>query len=338
MKKLPSHKTSTSKKKGNKLFHHLHILLLIIPAFVMLFFISSIVAAIGDNLLLKDNILSAKIFYQMSAITNPFNSDIHRRLLATQIVEIERKAESEETTDDNAPQLNGNKAVLGATTNVPVVMYHYVRINPNSNDKIGYGLSVTPDNFKAQMDYLQSKGYHTVTLDQVGAALFNHGFLPSKPIVLTFDDGYADYYTVAYPILKSHGFNGVNFIITGLVGVPGYLTWDQINEMKKNGISTFGAHTVNHIPLAYATNDKIIQELTDSKKTLQSHLGYPINWCAYPFGSVNATVAQIAKQVGYTGCFGTNYGTYQSSDATFTLPRVRVNGPGLPSDFAAKFP
>jgi len=228
--------------------------------------------------------------------------------------------------------------VLGASVSVPVLMYHYIRVNPVASDSVGYNLSVTPENFAAQMDYLASHGYHTISLDELGSALLNHGGLPSKPIVITLDDGYMDSYTAAFPILKNHGFKATNFIITGLVGGPNYLTWGQIDEMKNSGVFTFGAHTVHHYALTSLSAANIRAEVTDSKNTLQAHLGYQVNWLAYPYGNVNGTVASITQQAGYIGAFGTNYGTYQSTDRMFTEPRVRIGGGDIISSFAAKIP
>jgi peptidoglycan/xylan/chitin deacetylase (PgdA/CDA1 family) len=76
----------------------------------------------------------------------------------------------------------------------------------------------------------------------------------------------------------------------------------------------------------------------DSKSVLQAHLGYPVNWLAYPYGSVNETVANVTQQAGYVGAFGTNHGTYQSTDRMFTEPRIRIGGSDTVNSFAAKIP
>ena len=85
-------------------------------------------------------------------------------------------------------------------------MYHYIRVNPDPYDRLGFALSVTPSDFAAQMDWLAANGYHTVTMQDLVQYLSGVHGLPSKPIVLTFDDGYADFYTTALPILRSHEF------------------------------------------------------------------------------------------------------------------------------------
>lgn len=335
--KKKKHTVKHPKKLRN---HQLVGVMITILGVVLLFLFSTfILTSYADSLFTSDHINQAQTLYKIASL-NPFYPNIEKRLLATQITTTERAEENEETGLEHtiAFQNNEDKNVLGASTSVPVLMYHYIRVNPVASDRVGFNLSVTPDNFAAQMDYLASHGYHTVSLDELGNALLNHGSLPSKPIVITFDDGYADCYFAAFPILRSHGFKATNFIITGLVGAPNYLTWGQIDEMKNSGVFTFGAHTVHHYALTSLSPASISSEVTDSKNTLQSHLGYPINWLAYPYGRVNSTVAQITQQAGFIGAFGTNYGTYQSTDRMFTQPRVRISGSDTLSSFAAKIP
>jgi peptidoglycan/xylan/chitin deacetylase (PgdA/CDA1 family) len=326
------------KQKSHKHFI-IGVSLISFGVFFAFIFNTFLFSGIADNLLARDHIGQAKKLYQIASL-NPFIPDLDKRLLATDIIIKERTEENEETGLEQtiAFQNNEDKNVLGVGVSVPVLMYHYIRVNPVSTDKVGYNLSVTPTNFAAQMGYLASNGYHTISLDELGNALLHHGSLPSKPIVITFDDGYADCYTAAFPVLKSHGFKGNNFIITGLVGAPNYLTWGQIDEMKNSGVFTFGSHTVHHYALTSLSQTAILSELTASKNILQAHLGYSINWFAYPYGNVNATVASITKQAGYVGAFGTNYGTFQSTDSRFTEPRVRIGGGDTITSFAAKIP
>lgn len=302
--------------------------------------------SLGNKFLAQDNYRKASSLYTIASLLNPLNQSAQKGRAIAEVIKEERKGESEETRTDTSfdnkaiaviPQ--HGQAVLGAKTFfVPILMYHYIRVNPYPSDRVGFNLSVTPDNFNAQMDYLSSHGYQTVSLDELGAALFSGASLPKKPIVITFDDGYKDVYTAAFPILKSHGMRAVSFVITGFVGGPNFLTWDMINEMKESGVFTFESHTVNHIGLTYASGERIRQELKDSKNTLQAHLRYPVNWVAYPYGNVNGNVASIAQQTGYVGALGTNGGRYQSANNMFTLPRVRIGGSDTVGSFAEKLP
>ncbi len=300
---------------------------------------------IGDAFLKQDRLTQASDFYHVASILSPFNSNIAKRIAMLQVITEERKGESEETqflTEDgsnNTIAAATHQAVLGASTvTVPILMYHYIRVNPYPTDRVGFNLSVTPDNFAAQMDYLVTHGYHTITLDEFGKALTFATPLPAKPIVITLDDGYRDSYTDAFPILKARGLKAVNFVITGFVGGPIYLTWDHIQEMQKSGVFTFEAHTVHHLALTYLTSQKTLEELTESKRDLETHLGKAPNWIAYPYGNVNETVAQEVPKAGYTGAFGTNLGNFHSTDHLYTLARIRIGGGDSVSSFAAKLP
>ncbi len=104
------------------------------------------------------------------------------------------------------------------TMTIPILMYHYVRVVTNPRDIIGKNLSVTPALFAQQMQYLADHGYTTLTLHDIYCILTGAELLPAKPIALTFDDGYLDFYTHAWPILKEHNFNSTSYIITGSCG------------------------------------------------------------------------------------------------------------------------
>lgn len=316
-------------------------LLFIIAIILTSVFVSWTFSTIGSKLLIKDRISEAKTLYKIATIFNPLSQKANIGLTIARVIKEERKGESEETNFEDKPIVfgeSGAKAVLGSSVTVPILMYHYIRINPNPNDKVGFNLSVTPENFSQQMGYLVSRGYHTISLDELGAHLLYDAKLPDKPIVITLDDGYSDSYTTALPILKSYGVKAVSFITTGFVGGPNYLTWQQIDEMKGSSVFTFASHAVTHPALTYLTQDRITHEIVESKKTLQSHVGYPINWFAYPYGNVNPSVLKIVQQAGYVGAFGTNRGTYHSRNAMLTLPRIRIGGSDTLSSFAAKLP
>ena len=234
--------------------------------------------------------------------------------------------------------------VLGITSCVPVLMYHYIRINPWPTDTVGFGLSTPPGAFAAQLDYFKSKGYETITLSDLknqielkkamekkkkdpSIKLPHAILLPTKPLVITFDDGYRDAYTAAYPLLKARGMNASDFVITGFVGLPNYLTWPEIQELDKSGVIDIESHTVHHYALGgtYWNTSVVNYEIIQSKQDLQNHLGKVVDWFAYPYGSVNDYVKSIVQKV-YFAAFGTNFGSYQSTEEQYSLPRIRVSG------------
>src|SRR5690606_1856222 len=130
---------------------------------------------------------------------------------------------------------------------VPILMYHYVSPLPPDADDIRRDLTVLPDVFERQLVYLANEGYQTISLYQLYDALMNGAPLPPKPIILTFDDGYIDHYQYVFPALQRHGMTGTFFVITGRTDSndPAYMSWAQINEMARAGMS-MEPHTKYH--------------------------------------------------------------------------------------------
>jgi peptidoglycan/xylan/chitin deacetylase (PgdA/CDA1 family) len=161
-------------------------------------------------------------------------------------------------------------------------------------------------------------------LDELYGIYNNQIPAPAKPVVLTFDDGYIDFYTTAYPILAKYNFKAVSFIPAGLIGTGYYMNWDQIKEIQKSGLVTFEGHTVTHPNLTAISPAEALKELKEGKEILQSQTGYPVNFIAYPVGISNPSVHELAKQAGYTGGVGTWIG--KTSGPGINMPRIRING------------
>lgn len=224
-------------------------------------------------------------------------------------------------------------SVRAANLRVPILTYHYIADNPNPKDKARDNLSVTPDKFEAQMQYLAQNGYTPVTLDTLFGIFNSQASVPGKPVVLTFDDGYIDFYTNAFPVLRRFGFHAVSFIPTGLIGGGYYMNWNQIKEIASSGLITFEGHTVSHSYLPSLSYVAVLKELTDSKNIIQANTGYPVNFISYPGGSTNGTVQAAAKQAGYAGGVGTWYG--KAWGGSMNMPRIKVSGFWNIKEFAA---
>jgi peptidoglycan/xylan/chitin deacetylase (PgdA/CDA1 family) len=205
-------------------------------------------------------------------------------------------------------------------------MYHYVRTVTNPKDRLGIRLSVTPRLFAAQMQYLADNGYTTLTMADLDAILSGRKPLPRKPVALTFDDGYEDFYTTAWPILQQHHFKATSYIITGFVGGAAYMTWDQIRQLDATGMVDFGAHTEHHLDLQGLNASRLWTEVDGSKLDLEQHLGHQVLDFCYPSGEYNALVITDVQRAGYETATTTHSGYLQSLQWAFTLPRIRVTG------------
>lgn len=210
---------------------------------------------------------------------------------------------------------------------VPILMYHYVSPLPADADDIRIGLTIEPDVFHAQMQYLRNNEYHTISLYQLDDALKYGTPLPSKPIVLTFDDGYIDHYVTVLPILQEMGFVGTFFIITGRADAndSAYVSWSQIKIMSDAGMS-MEAHTKNHLDLRGRDHDFLVYEMLGSFESLSAHIGHEARMLAYPGGRYDDAALEVAREMGIWRAVTTQPGMEQTTDNRLELPRVRVSG------------
>ncbi len=222
-----------------------------------------------------------------------------------------------------ASSLAGTSAVAGRQhlpleiTDVPVLNYHKI-------DTVDHGLSLTPAEFEDQIRHLAENGYNSITPDQLMGYLKYGRALPAKPVLITFDDGYADNYANAYPILRKYGFTATIFLITGFIGADDrYMTWDQVREMHKNGF-VFGSHTVSHQPLTELRPAEAAAELAASAAELERHLGVKPRYFAYPTGAYTLRIEELVRQAGYRAAFTTRFGQVGLESDPYALERIPI--------------
>lgn len=219
---------------------------------------------------------------------------------------------------------NYPKSSSGVTFQVPIIMYHYIEVNKDVNDTLRTSLSVTPYYFEKQLITLKENGYTFINFRDLTKIL--HGSLkkPKKPIILTFDDGYRDFYTDAYPLLKKHGVPATNYLIYNHLDRFGNLTKEMVKEILKSGLITFGSHTLNHVNLVSASEEVAWMEVVESKKKLENEFGIPVNDFSYPYGYFNDKIIEMIKRAGYETSTATTLGRVQSLSNIYKLNRIRV--------------
>ena len=217
-------------------------------------------------------------------------------------------------------------SVNKTSAQTPILMYHHIAAPPDPRNQRESDLDVAPVQFETELAYFQRAGYTTITLDELTAALSNQAALPAQPLILTFDDGYIDFYTAAFPLLKRYNAKATIYIITGRVGKPGYLTWDQLRELAASPLITIGAHTRTHPQLAEKGAARVRDELDGSKADLESHLGVAVRHLAYPSGSYNKDTIKQAQLSGYMTAVTVHFGIRERADKLLELPRVFVKG------------
>jgi peptidoglycan/xylan/chitin deacetylase (PgdA/CDA1 family) len=217
---------------------------------------------------------------------------------------------------------------------VPILEYHYIRVNPNPRDRLGFNLSVTPANFRAQMSWLSAHQYHAIDLAELRGYFAGQVYLPSRPVVLTFDDGYEDFYATAWPILRALGFPAVSYVVPGFLGRRGYLTAGQVVQLDRAGVE-IGSHTVHHLDLTSADPLTLRIELEASKSDLEQLLGHPVLDFCYPSGRFDAAVEAAVEAAGYQSATTEQPGTSHSWAGRLAWTRVRVAGGEQLSAFRA---
>ena len=220
-----------------------------------------------------------------------------------------------------------------SSIDVPILMYHYIRPAPSIyTDYLGYRLTVTPGDFAAQMDWLASSGYHPVDFNDLRAYFSDVMPLPAKPVVLTFDDGYADLYTTAFPILQAHKFKAVGYIVTSFVGQARYVTAAQVQEMDRHGIQ-IASHTVDHANVAKASLYWATAQLAASKTWLENLTGHSVVDFAYPSGKYSGTAIAALQATGYDTAVTELPGTVHSRADRYLWTRERAYGGESLGDF-----
>jgi peptidoglycan/xylan/chitin deacetylase (PgdA/CDA1 family) len=227
-------------------------------------------------------------------------------------------------------------SVLTSSLHVPILMYHYISANPHAPaDPLRTRLSVPPAQFAQQLAYLQRAGYTTITLDDLVDALHLRTSLPPKPVILTFDDGYADFFTNAFPLLRRYGDKATIYVISRKVGTSGYLSWPELRILAASPFITIAAHTRTHPELPALSVKQSWAELAGSKTDLETRLGISVHHLAYPSGHYTATTLAQAAQIGFVTAVTTEPGMEERLDRLLTLPRVRVNGGAPLADLIA---
>lgn len=218
------------------------------------------------------------------------------------------------------------------TADVPILMYHHVGA-PYRNQ-----FNVPLKDFEAQMNYLAQNGYTTVSIAQIAAALRGQGSLPPCPVAITFDDGYANVYHNALPVLQKHGFRATFYVVTGYISATkAFMNWDQLRHLSSLGME-IGAHSYNHPYLTDTIGLTLTRQIVAPKVKLEAELGISITTFAYPYGAYNGYIANAVAGAGYSSAVAGGYNFHQSSQRLYSLRRTAVYGGDTLAVFISRLP
>lgn len=216
---------------------------------------------------------------------------------------------------------------------VPILLYHSISAEAAPLYK---PWALPPEVFAAHMACLRVEGYTPITMSEFSRARAERGVrLPVRPVVLTFDDGLADFYTGAWPVLVRYGFPATLYVVTGQVGGTSrwlqpagegerpLLSWPQLVEVAAAGIEC-GAHSQTHRRLDLLPVAEARAEIAASKTTLEQRLGRPVTSFAYPYGRYSPAVRRIVQQAGYATACAVKHGLSTTADNPFALARILI--------------
>jgi peptidoglycan/xylan/chitin deacetylase (PgdA/CDA1 family) len=237
----------------------------------------------------------------------------------------------------------GGTPPLVVTERLPILMYH--RVAPAGSATMAR-YRVSPEAFEEQLCYLCDAGYYSVSLEEWRAAVEAKKPLAGRAVLITFDDGYLDFLTHAWPLLRRAGFTATVFLVTDAIGqanawdwaygeeIP-LLGWQDIARLQSAGVE-FGSHSASHQALTTLSPADVVREGVRSRTILERQLGVPTNAFAYPYGDTDQVVRHLIGASGYIFGLSCRPGLSRFEDSLLALPRVEVTGSDRLQDFIAK--
>ena len=230
---------------------------------------------------------------------------------------------------------------------IAILMYHSISKPNDTFSHPYYEVCTSPETFEMHMKFLYENNYHVISLNQA-LNLLNcsnelhkkKSYKPIKPyVVLTFDDGFRNFYTQAVPVLQKYGFSASVFVPTAYIGDKGErkkfngekcLTWYEIQKLTRQGFS-FGSHTVTHPKLIELTRREIEYELRHSREVLKKKIGHFTDTFCFPYAFPQQnrvflnTLSSIMQKCGYQVGLTTQIGTVSCKKVSLFLPRIPIN-------------
>jgi peptidoglycan/xylan/chitin deacetylase (PgdA/CDA1 family) len=224
-----------------------------------------------------------------------------------------------------------------ANGSLPVLMYHSIADEPETGVSPYYRTSTHPASFRQQVGFLAEQGYRSLDFSAAVALSQQGKSVPQKSVVITFDDGFRNFRTKAFPVLEEYGFTATVFLPTGFIhnarqSFKGKecLTWDEVRELRRRGIH-FGSHTVSHPQLDELSWKEIEHELSASKAEIERQLGEPVTSFAHPYAFPQTQaeyvreLTQLLARLRYTCCATTQIGRLERGSDPYRVKRLPVN-------------
>lgn len=210
---------------------------------------------------------------------------------------------------------------------VPIFIYHSIRPHIPDESYSQDAYDITPELLEKELSYLKNNGYTTVGPSDLESYLKSGTTSPvENPVILSFDDGWRNQYTYAFPLLKKYGLTAIFYIYTNPIdnNSPHFLTWDMVKEMQEAGM-LIGSHTLTHPLFREIDVKEAKKEISNSKRILEKELGIKIDAFASPFGLTNGTIEELIKEAGYKTARTTLRGVFHNKDSIYHLSGILVD-------------
>lgn len=219
-----------------------------------------------------------------------------------------------------------SEATISGTIKIPIIMYHYVEYVKDVGDLIRKRLDISPYLFEGHLKALDEAHYKTYFVRDIPDILDGTIHYSTRSAVMTFDDGYEDFYTVVFPLLKKYQVKATMYVIYDYIGRKGFMTESEIKEILTSGLVELGSHTLDHLYLKLMPDSVASKQVIESKKKFEDRFGIQIKTFAYPYGAFSQETVNLVKEAGYTAAVSVIPGMQQSTNNILYLNRVR---PGI---------
>ena len=236
-----------------------------------------------------------------------------------------------------APTPLATAATPSVNASVPILMYHQIKDLPANASVDDLTWTVSPAALDAQLGYLAEKGYTSISFDQLLDGFEGKSELPSKAVVITFDDGWKTQYTAALPLLKKYRLTATFYVVSSYMGYGAYFDWPMTKDVVAAGM-TIGGHSIDHSDLTKKPLAEVDRQLRESKATLEKELGVTVTHFAYPYGAYNNVIIDALKRAGYRSATTLNPLPVKAPLAPYLLPRLRVSYKDTLADFSKRLP
>ena len=230
-----------------------------------------------------------------------------------------------------------------STEKLPILLYHRIA---ETGSTLNASYRLHPDLFEAQMRYLADGGFHCVSIEEWHQASRMQQPLPGKAMIITFDDGYIDFASIAWPILRKYGFTATVFLVADQIGRSNewdrqlgedisLLNWEEILQLQREGV-LFGSHSCSHRPMLSLSPEDVVREAARSRLILEKGLQRPVTTIAYPHGSEDRIVHHIIGACGYLFGYTLRRGLCALNEPCLALPRIEISGSDTLRDFIGR--